>query len=134
MSHIRRLFHFIKPYSLLAVLSLVTLTVMVFLDLSIPRLIQRIIDQGINKNDMGVVTQTAVIMLIVSALSAIIAIANNIFSVRTGEGVARDLREALFLKLQSFSHGNLDRMNTGQLLVRLTSDVGAIKQLMASWL
>lgn len=129
MSHIRKLFHFIKPYSLLAVLSLITLTVMVFLDLSIPRLIQRIIDQGINKSDMGVVTQTAVIMLIVSALSTIIAIANNIFSVRVGEGVARDLREALFLKLQTFSHGNLDRMNTGQLIVRLTSDVSAIKQL-----
>ncbi len=129
MSHIRKLFHFIKPYWLLAVLSLVTLTVMVFLDLSIPRLIQRIIDQGINKSDMAVVTQTAVIMLVVSALTTLIAIANNIFSVRVGEGVARDLREALFLKLQTFSHGNLDRMNTGQLIVRLTSDVNALKQL-----
>ncbi len=129
MSHIRKLFHFIKPYWLLAALSLVTLTVMVFLDLSIPRLIQRIIDQGINKSDMAVVTQTAVIMLVVSALTTLIAIANNIFSVRVGEGVARDLREALFLKLQTFSHGNLDRMNTGQLIVRLTSDVNALKQL-----
>jgi ATP-binding cassette subfamily B protein len=129
MSHIRRLFHFIKPYWLLAVLSLITLTALVFLDLAIPRLIQRIIDEGINKNDMGVVLQTAVIMLVISALSAAIAVANNIFSVRTGEGVARDLREAIFLKLQSFSHGNLDRMNTGQLIVRLTSDVSAIKQL-----
>jgi ATP-binding cassette subfamily B protein len=129
MSHIRRLFHFIKPYWLLAVLSLITLTALVFLDLAIPRLIQRIIDEGINNNDMGVVLQTAAIMLVISALSATIAIANNIFSVRTGEGVARDLREAIFLKLQSFSHGNLDRMNTGQLIVRLTSDVNAIKHL-----
>lgn len=129
MSHIRRLFHFIKPYWLLAVLSLITLTALVFLDLAIPRLIQRIIDEGINNNDMGVVLQTAAIMLVISALSATIAIANNIFSVRTGEGVARDLREAIFLKLQTFSHGNLDRMNTGQLIVRLTSDVNAIKHL-----
>lgn len=75
------------------------------------------------------VVQTAAIMLLISALSAVIAIANNIFSVRVGEGVARDLRDALFLKIQSFAYGNLDRMNTGQLIVRLTSDVNAIKQL-----
>ena len=110
-------------------LSLITLTILVFLDLAIPRLIQRIIDQGINQNDQAVVLQTAALMLVISALSAVIAIGNNIFSVRVGEGVARDLRESLFLKMQSFSYGNLDRMNIGQLIVRLTSDVSAIKQL-----
>lgn len=129
MPHIRKLFVFIKPYWLPAILSLITLTALVFLDLAIPRLIQRIIDQGIARNDQAIVVQTAAIMLLISALSAVIAIANNIFSVRVGEGVARDLRDALFLKIQSFAYGNLDRMNTGQLIVRLTSDVNAIKQL-----
>lgn len=129
MPHIRKLFVFIKPYWLPAILSLITLTALVFLDLAIPRLIQRIIDQGIARNDQTMVVQTAAIMLLISALSAVIAIANNIFSVRVGEGVARDLRDALFLKIQSFAYGNLDRMNTGQLIVRLTSDVNAIKQL-----
>ena len=46
-----------------------------------------------------------------------------------GEGVARDLREALFLKIQRYSHENLDQQKTGQLLVRLTSDVNAVKTL-----
>lgn len=129
MPHIRKLFVFIKPYWLPAILSLITLTALVFLDLAIPRLIQRIIDQGIARNDQAMVVQTAAILLLISALSAVIAIANNIFSVRVGEGMARDLRDALFLKIQSFAYGNLDRMNTGQLIVRLTSDVNAIKQL-----
>ena len=78
MSHIRRLFVFIKPYWLPAILSLVTLTLLVFLDLAIPRLIQRIIDLGINQNDPQVVIQTAALMLAITALSAAIAIANNI--------------------------------------------------------
>jgi len=128
MSHIRKLFVFVKPYSLLAVLSLVTLTIMAFLDLSIPRLIEYMIDQGVMKNDQTVVIQAAVLMLGISALSMLMAIANNIFSIRVGEGVARDIREALFRKIETFSFGNLDRMNTGQLMVRLTSDVAAIKQ------
>ena len=77
MKHIQRLSRFVQPYRLLALLSLLTLITMVFLDLAIPRLIQRLIDQGIPKNDPGVVIQSAAIMLVISALSLGIAIANN---------------------------------------------------------
>ncbi len=129
MREIRRLLGFVRPYQRLAVLALVLLSTLVAMDLAIPRLIQRIIDQGILRHDRGVVVQTALIMLGISAVSTVIAIANNGFSVRVGEGVARDLREALFLKIQRYSFGNLDRQKTGQLLVRLTSDVAAVKSL-----
>jgi ATP-binding cassette, subfamily B, multidrug efflux pump len=105
------------------------LTTLVFLDLSIPRLIQRIIDEGIRQNNQTVVVQTAALMLCISALSALIAIGNNNLSVRVGESVARDLREALFLKIQSFSFGNLDRQRTGMLMVRLTSDSSNMQRL-----
>jgi ATP-binding cassette subfamily B protein len=129
MKHVFSLFHFIKPYWKRAVLALVLLTTLVFMDLSIPRLIQRIIDQGILQNNQPLVIRTALLMIGISIMSTLIAIGNNIFSVQVGEGVARDLREALFLKIQSFSFGNLDRQKTGQLMVRLTSDVNALKSL-----
>jgi ATP-binding cassette subfamily B protein len=102
---------------------------MVVLDLSIPRLIQRIIDQGINRQDQAVVLSTAAIMIGISVLDTLIAIGNNIFSIQVGEGVARDLREALFMRIQAYSYGNLDQQRTGQLIVRLTSDVAALKNL-----
>jgi len=123
MNHILKLKHYLYPYWKQSILALTLLTAVVFMDLAIPRLIQRIIDQGINKGSSEVVIQTTLIMLGLSVLSAIFAIGNNILSVQAGEGVARDLREALFLKIQSFSFGNLDRIRTGQLIVRLTSDV-----------
>ncbi len=129
MNHIRKLLVYVRPYWKEAVVALILLSSLVVFDLSIPRLIQRIIDQGINQNNQGVVLQTAAIMILISVLSTIIAIGNNIYSIRAGEGTARDLREALFLKIQSFSFGNLDQQRTGQLMVRLTSDVAAIKNL-----
>jgi ATP-binding cassette subfamily B protein len=129
MRDLRRLLGFIRPYRRLAILALVLLCSLVAMDLAIPRLIQRIIDQGIAAHDRGVVIQTALLMLGISALSTVIAIGNNSLSVRVGEGVARDLREALFLKIQHYSYGNLDRQKTGLLLVRLTSDVAAVKAL-----
>jgi ATP-binding cassette, subfamily B, multidrug efflux pump len=129
MSNVRRLLVFVRPYWKLAIAALVLLGTLVVLDLAIPRLIQRIIDQGIARGDRRVVVETALVMLGISVASTGIAIGNNVYSVRVGEGVARDLREALFVKIQSYSYGNLDRQNTGQLLVRLTSDVNAVKTL-----
>ena len=129
MDHIRKFSSFVRPYWKQALIALVLLTSLVFLDLSIPRLIQRIIDQGIEHHNQQVVIHTAIIMLGISAVSAVFAVGNNIFSVQVGESVARDLRDALFLKIQSFSFGNLDRQKTGQLMVRLTSDVNMLKAL-----
>lgn len=110
-------------------MALVLLIAVVLMDLSIPRLIQHIIDQGINSGNLRVVINTTIIMLVISALQTLFAIANNLFSVQVGEGVARDLREALFLKIQSFSFGNLDHINTGQLMVRLSSDTTAFQRM-----
>ena len=129
MYPIRRILSFVKPYWKLAVLALVLLTSLVFMDLAIPRLIQRIIDQGIKAKSLSVVISTAILMLGISLLSTVIAIGNNNFSVRVGESVARDLREAVFLKIQQFSYSNLDNFSTGKLMVRLTSDASAVQRL-----
>ena len=128
MNQLLKLMTFVKPYWRRAVVALALLIMVVFMDLAIPRLVQQIIDDGIGGNDMQVVINTTLLMLGISVLSTLFAIGNNIFSVQVGEGFARDLREALFLKIQSFSFGNLDRLRTGQLIVRLTSDVTMLQR------
>jgi len=130
MRHLRKLLRFATPYSGRSLLALLLLTTLVFLDLSIPRLIQNLIDHGILRHDRGVVLRTSALMLGISFVSVFIAIGNNHLSVSVGESVGRDLRDAIFVKIQSFSYGNLDRQNTGQLLVRLTSDTSAIQRVL----
>lgn len=129
MNHIKKLLHFVKPYWRKSLVALALLIAVVLMDLAIPRLIQHIIDQGINGGNMRVVINTTIIMLVISALQTLFAIANNLFSIQVGESVARDLREALFLKIQSFSFGNLDHINTGKLMVRLSSDTTAFQRM-----
>ena len=128
-SEVKKLLPFVKPYWRRAAVALILLSSLVIMDLSIPLLIERIINQGIEAHNQTVVIQTSLLMIGLSILSMVIAIANSILSVQVGESVARDLRDALFLKIQTFSFGNLDRQNTGQLMVRLTSDVAALKTL-----
>ena len=129
MQNIKNLLHFVKPYWRRSLVALIFLVAVVLMDLAIPRLIERIIDKGINGNNMQVVISTTIIMLVISLFQTVFAIANNLFSVQVGEGVARDLREALFLKVQAFSFGNLDHLNTGQLMVRLSSDTTAFQRM-----
>ena len=112
----------------MGVVSLLLTTAVVIMDLSIPRLIQQIIDHGIHKHNQQVVINTGLIMLGITVLSVLFAVWAHFLSVRVGESIARDLREALFLKIQSFSFGNIDRLKTGQLMVRLSSDTSAIQR------
>lgn len=128
MKDIFKLFHFIQPYWQRAVAALILLSTLVVADLSIPKLIERIIDVGIKQQNQQVVISTSLIMLGITLTSFIIAVGNNITSVQVGENYGRDLRDAIFTKIQSFSYGDLDRNKTGQLIVRLTSDSQAVQR------
>jgi len=128
MKKLIKLTSYLKPYTRDSVLSIILLILVVFLELAIPRLVQRIIDVGIVQSNMAAVTSTTIQMLVISVLSTIFSIGNNFFSVRAGEGFARDLRDALFKKIQALSYGNLDRLRTGNLIVRLTSDIQMLQQ------
>ena len=100
MGPVRKLLRFEAPYRTRSVAALFLLTLLVVLDLSIPRLIQRLIDRGIAGHDRELLVHTSLLMLGVSALSVWVAIGNNSLSVRVGESVARDLREAVFAKIR----------------------------------
>ena len=128
MYTVRKILSFVKPYWKLALLALALLFLRVSMDLSIPRLVQRIIDQGINQKDLQVVITTSLMMVGVTILDAAAAVGSSISSVNVGQKVSRDLRKAIFMKVQSFSYGNLDQFNTGKLMVRMTADTDAVQR------
>ncbi len=128
MNEIFKLFYLVKPYWRRSLVALLLLSSLVGADLSIPFFIERIIDQGIKAHSQQVVVTNALLMLGISMVSFLIAIGNNITSVQVSENVGRDLRDAIFTKIQSFSYGDLDRTKTGQLIVRLTSDSQAVQR------
>jgi ATP-binding cassette subfamily B multidrug efflux pump len=126
---IRKLLNAVKPYRGYALGTLLLITLQVFTDLWIPRLIQRIIDEGLKQRNLPLLINTALWMLGLSLLSAVFAILSSLGSIRVSEGIARDLRNEVFLKVQRFSFGNLDRYSTGELMVHLSSDVSAMSRL-----
>ncbi len=131
MKSLVRMFRFVRPHRWQAIGALALLLGMVGADLLIPRLTQRVIDQGIAAGDMRVIATTALAMIGAAVISTLFAITNTVLSVRVGQGFAHDVRSALMRKVQTFSFRNLDRLQTGQLIVRTTSDVAMVEMIVA---
>ena len=127
MNDLRRMSRFAKPYLKEIFLAIILLGLVAFADLSIPRLIQVIIDEGVANQDMNKIISTSLLMIGASILSAIFLVGNTIFAVRASRSLEADIREEIFKKIQTFSFGNLDDFTTGQLLTRLTSDINQVQ-------
>lgn len=125
----RHMIRFLKPYRKASALAWLMLISVVAIDLFIPRLVQRTIDEGVAKRDMAVVLNTSLIMIGASVVDTLLAIGNTLLAVQVAYRFGTDVRSALFRKVQTLSFGNLDRLQTGQLLVRLTSDVNQVQMI-----
>jgi ATP-binding cassette subfamily B protein len=134
MKALRRLFGFLRPYRHWAILAPALMLIEVAMDLMQPRMIQRIVDQGIARGDMTVILTTGRAMLGFALAGAICGIASSTFSVLASQGFGADLRDTLFAKVHSLSFGNIDRLETGQLITRLTNDVSQVEQLVGMML
>jgi len=123
----RKLLRFIRPYWLWALLAPLSMILEVLMDLLQPRLVQQIIDEGILRSDMRTVTHTGLLMVVVAVVGLAGGMACTVFAFLASMGMGADLRAELFRRVQSFSFGNLDRLESGNLITRLTNDVTQIQ-------
>ncbi|HTL86364.1 MAG TPA: ABC transporter transmembrane domain-containing protein, partial [Acidimicrobiia bacterium] len=109
------------------VLSQAALVGMVFFDLLIPQAIRGIVNNGILGQDFDWVLRGSLYMAIFAVCSMLFATANSWFAARVGEEVGHRLRISLYRRITTLSWGNVDRLETSDLLVRLTTDVNQLR-------
>ena len=119
----RALGKFLRPYWHWALLAPLLMVLEVAMDLLQPWLIQHIIDNGVAAGDLAYVLRTGAIMAGVAVIGMIGGVGCTIFAVLAAQGFGADLRQALYAKIQTFSFANLDELDTGALITRLTNDV-----------
>jgi ATP-binding cassette subfamily B multidrug efflux pump len=95
--------------------------------LVIPRLTQLVIDQGITPQQMTVIVSGAAGIVVAAALAAVFTYVQGFLAAKASQGVAYDLRNALYARIQSLSFSYHDRAQTGQLLTRAVSDVELVR-------
>ena len=123
-----KLAKYLKPYKYWAMLAPVLMLWEVVMNLLQPRLVERIVDEGIAHLDLNLVINTGLLMIGTSVAGALGGMSNGIFTELVVQGFGMDLREALFRKVQTLSFPNLDELETGQLITRLTNDVTQVQE------
>ncbi len=121
------LFRFLRDYTRPLSLSFVLLVGSVGLGLLQPRLVQFVIDKGIGGHDRTRVLLGAAGILLSALVASALSLASGSALIRSSQGMGYALRNALFGKVMSFSFENLDRWRTGELMVRLNSDVNTVR-------
>lgn len=124
-----RLARLLKPYLVWALLAPLLMVLEVAMDLMQPRLIEHIVDEGVAKGDLNVVVTTGLVQVAAALAGLGFGIGCAVFAIRAGQYFGADLRGALFRKVQTLSFGNLDRLETGGLITRLTNDVTQVTEL-----
>ena len=127
MGSVGKITPYLKKYWWQIIVAIAAMLVMSITDLLVPRQVQTIIDNGIANNDISVILRSSLLMIGLTLISLVLAFVNTNFSVGVSEKFAADWRSATFRRIQSFSFANLDKLQTGELLVRLTSDISIVK-------
>lgn len=97
-------------------------------ELFLPTLMADIIDEGVVPSNMPVIWKIGGIMLLVTAISAIAAVAASYFSSKAAMGLGRDLRHQVFSHVENFSLQDFDKVGTASLITRTTNDINQIQQ------
>ncbi|MCX6048734.1 MAG: ABC transporter transmembrane domain-containing protein [Chloroflexi bacterium] len=127
MKSLWRMTRFVRPYRWVMIIGLLLVVLPVAMELVVPSLLQYIVDKGIRANDMSVIIRGSLIMLASAVVGAIATLGQGFYRARLSQGTAFDMRNEMFTHIQALSFANLDEMQTGQLMTRLSSDVDVVK-------
>ena len=95
--------------------------------LVLPLLMSDIINNGIMNGDIDYIKRMGVMMMVISALSVVISIFGSFFSSKTAALFSKSLRRTLFLKVESLSKGDIEKIGTPSLITRCTNDVRIVQ-------
>ena len=146
---IKKLMKYAKGYGIFAILSPLAIVFEVLIEVTIPFLMSVIVDSGINglplteksgfvvnlllklgfgeKEGLELVTSTGILMVIMACISLLCGASAAFFAAKAGMGFGKNLRGAMFGKIQDYSFSNVDKFSTGSLITRMTTDVNMIQ-------
>ena len=145
----KKIFHYLKPYSLLAIISPLLMIGEVFADLLLPRFMTVIVDCGINAegdvsgstlgstvmrlihgegaySSMQVIITFGILMLVVVLIGGIFGVLCAYTAAKASQSMGNDLRCDAYRRVMSLSIEQTDKFTTGSLVTRMTNDIAMI--------
>lgn len=125
---LKRLLKSIREFKTASILTPIFMCVEVFMEIAIPFLLSKLIDEGIANNDTKQITILGIMLVLSAGLSLVFGVLSGRFAAKASSGFAKNLREDIYNKIQDFSFFNIDKFSTSSLVTRLTTDVTNVQQ------
>ena len=120
---LRRILREVKEYKAASIATPLYMLLEVMMETLIPFLMASIIDQGVNAGDIAHIYKVGGLMLLAAAVGLLGGLLGGRYGAKASTGFAKNLREAMFDHIQTFSFANIDKFSTAGLVTRLTTDV-----------
>ena len=124
---IRKLARSIRQYKRDTILTPLSMTLEVIMEVLLPIIMADLIDNGISAGNSAVVWRDGLLLAGVSILSLLSGLLGGVFGARASSGFARNLRHDMYYRLQDYSFSNIDKFSTSSLITRLTTDVSNVQ-------
>ena len=124
---LKKLLAYVGEYKKVSLLSPLFILVEVMMEILIPFLMASIIDDGLNKGNMKHIYFIGLLTLLIAMLSLSTGFAAGRCAAKASSGFAKNIRKAVFYKIQNFSFTNIDKFSTAGLITRFTTDIANIQ-------
>ena len=113
----------IKEFKRASIATPIFMILEVVMETIIPLLMASIIDKGVEAGNIGHIYRTGALMVVMAAMGLLWGVLGGKYGAKASAGFARNLRQAMFDNIQTFSFSNIDKYSTAGLVTRLTTDV-----------
>ena len=120
---LKKLASYVKEYKKDAILTPIFVVLEVVMEVIIPLLMAKIIDVGIQNGDVHYILEMGALLIVSAILSLTFGMLSGRFAAKASAGYAKNLRKAMFHKVQDYSFENIDKFSTSSLVTRMTTDV-----------
>lgn len=126
---LRKTGKYFKGYVLFAVLTPILMILEVVVDVIIPSLMRSTINGGVLAGNVNLVYRNGFYMIIAAIFAFLVGGISTYFGARAGQGLGKNLRLAVFNRVQTFSFANLDKFEVSSLITRLTNDIEIVSDI-----
>ena len=120
---IKKLLRSVRAYKTASLLTPIFVTFEVIMEVLIPFFMSRIIDMGLEQNNLSYTVRLGVILIIAAIASLCFGALSGKYAAKASAGFAKNLRYDMFHHVQDFSFSNIDKFSPASLVTRLTTDV-----------
>ena len=114
---------YVKEYKRASIATPFFMILEVLMEMLIPYLLSSLIDNGVEKGDMGYILMVGGCMVVIAMVGLFAGIMGGVYGAKASTGFAKNLRKGMFDNIQTYAFSNIDKFSTAGLVTRLTTDV-----------